>query len=180
MELNMKTIVESLEKTGTLGIKCAISTFWKYYSLGLLPQGKKIRGRGNALYVPDDTHLRIRLIQFLNESIGIPLDELSRFFGAHAGNYADLLPPRPLPARVTKLVKKEYQALKIQALGQLFDRLPQLVSSQQQTREAEMGHRPEQVLTSAGMRKPRDFSLEPSNDRENEASLRKVRTDLLD
>src|ERR1700687_5991680 len=108
----MESVVESLEKAEAVGIKCAQSTFWKYRSLGLLKKGKKIRGRGNALYVADDTHLRIRLIQLLNENLGIPLDELSEFLGGYTGNCADLLPPRPLSTGDKKAVEKEYCALK--------------------------------------------------------------------
>jgi hypothetical protein len=172
----METIVECLEKATALGNKCAMSTFWKYNSLGLLPKGKKIRGRGNALYVADDTHLRIQLIQFLNESIGIPLDELSLVFGAHTSNNADLWPSQPLPRRVTKLVKQEYQELKVQALRQLLDRLPQLVQSQQKIRVAKMTREAERVVTTTSLRKVRDVSLDVPT--VNEAWLRKPRNPL--
>jgi hypothetical protein len=130
----MQTVHESLEKAASLGAKCALSTFWKYSSLGLLPKGKKIRGRGNALYVTDDTHLRIRAIQFFSEALAIPLEELSRFIGACDPNYAHLLPPQPLSGRCLKHIKAEFYESKERAFCSFLDRLPEMVHSRQKIR----------------------------------------------
>jgi hypothetical protein len=53
-------------------------TFWKYYRLGLLPKGKKIRGRGNVMYFPSETPKRLFAVHWMSTVMGIPLAEIRR------------------------------------------------------------------------------------------------------
>lgn len=152
------SVVEAVEAAESLGTRCALSTFWKYTSLGLLKKGRKKRGRGNVLHVDYDTPQRIRLVKVLNESLGIPLNEISEFLAAYAVNYVEVLPLRPLSRRDKKIVRNEYRALKKQALRQLLERLPGLLSSQVDSKARKV--QPiEKALTNAGLREPRDFDF---------------------
>ena len=175
----METIAESLEKARALGVKCASSTYWKYRSLGLLPAGKKIPGRGNALYVDDDTHLRIRAIQVFNESLEISLVELSRSMRGCTLNYTDLLPPHRLSARFKKIMQAAYQRSKEQAFRDFFERLPQLVVPEQASkRTAKKAQRTKELLEKRSIREPREDLLETPPDSENDAPPSRLRNNL--
>jgi hypothetical protein len=175
----METIAESLEKARALGVKCASSTYWKYRSLGLLPAGKKIRGRGNALYVDDDTHLRIRAIQAFNECLEISLDELSRFMPVCTLNHTDLLPPHRLSAHFMKIMREAYQRSKEQAFRDFLERLPQLIVPEQDSkRTVKKPRRTKELLEKSSIREPREDLLETPPDSENDAPPRRLRNNL--
>lgn len=74
----MLTVVELMEQARKLGVRIAPRTFWKYAALGLVPTGRKIYGRGNVLYFPDDTPKRLYVIQVLASQAGIQPSTLSK------------------------------------------------------------------------------------------------------
>jgi len=53
-------------------------TFWKYYRMGLLPKGEKIKGRGNVMYFPDGTPQRLFAVHWMSTVVGIPLADIKR------------------------------------------------------------------------------------------------------
>lgn len=75
----MKTVGEVLRHARKLSVECTARTFWKYHKLGLLPKGYKISGRGNVIYFPDDTAVRLWLVQFLSKELEFNLTEISRY-----------------------------------------------------------------------------------------------------
>lgn len=75
----MKTVDEILKQADELGARCTERTFWKYHKLGLLPEGLKITGRGNVLYFPNDTALRLLIIQLLTKEMQLSLSDISRY-----------------------------------------------------------------------------------------------------
>src|SRR5579862_1514661 len=60
------------------GFNFNVRTFWKYYRMGLLPKGEKIRGRGNVMYFPPETPQRLFAVHWLSTVVGIPLAEIKR------------------------------------------------------------------------------------------------------
>lgn len=75
----MKTVGEILEQAQRLGLDCSERTFWKYHQMRLLPKGRKIQGRGNATYFPDETVLRLWIIHFLTQQLEFSLSDVSRY-----------------------------------------------------------------------------------------------------
>ena len=75
----MNTVAEVLKQARRQGLDCSRRTFWNYYLSGFLPKGHKIPGKGNVLYFPGETVLRLRIIQFLMEQLDFRLSELSRY-----------------------------------------------------------------------------------------------------
>jgi len=75
----MNTVRDVLRKAKKLGAKCTERTFWHYHKLRLLPEGQKISGRGNVVFFPDDTALRIWLIYFLTTELEFRISELQRY-----------------------------------------------------------------------------------------------------
>lgn len=75
----MDTVRDVLKKAKKLGAKCTERTLWHYYKLRLLPEGQKISGRGNVVFFPRDTALRIWLISFLTAELGFSLSEICRY-----------------------------------------------------------------------------------------------------
>jgi DNA-binding transcriptional MerR regulator len=92
------TIRDVMIQAKKLGVHCTARTFWQYYKLGLLPDGRKLLGHGNVMFFPDDTATRLWLIGFLTRELGFTLSDLRRF---HWSEF------RALPAENTKL-KKEF------------------------------------------------------------------------
>jgi DNA-binding transcriptional MerR regulator len=75
----MNTVTNIVRQARALGLDCSERTFWKYHQLRLLPRGQKIRGRGNAVYFPDETVLRLWIIHFLTQQLEFTLSEVSRY-----------------------------------------------------------------------------------------------------
>jgi hypothetical protein len=75
----MKTVQEILKDVKKMGARCPRRTFWHYHKLRLLPEGQKISGRGNVVFFPDDTALRIWLIYFLTTELEFSISELRRY-----------------------------------------------------------------------------------------------------
>jgi hypothetical protein len=75
----MKTVREILKEVKGMGARCPRRTFWHYHKLRLLPEGQKISGRGNVVFFPDDTALRIWLIYFLTTELEFRISELQRY-----------------------------------------------------------------------------------------------------
>lgn len=74
----MLTLTDIQNETKKWGFKFTPQTFWKYYRLGLLPKGQKIKGRGNAMYFPDSTPQRLFAVHWMSDVVGLPLSEIKR------------------------------------------------------------------------------------------------------
>jgi hypothetical protein len=74
----MLTLKEVLDKLGDMGVDFAPRTFWKYVDMRLLPEGRKLPGRGNLFFFPEDTPERIAQLYTLNKDLGFPLHLLQR------------------------------------------------------------------------------------------------------
>jgi hypothetical protein len=72
----MLTLEEILHKLRGMGVEFAPRTFWKYVDMGLLQEGRKLPGRGNVFFFPEDTPERIRQLYTLNKDVGFPLQLL--------------------------------------------------------------------------------------------------------
>jgi hypothetical protein len=77
--MNMISVAEVLKRAEQLGLECPNRTFWRYYQLGFLPRGHKVPGRGNVLYFPDETALRLWVIHFLTQQLGLTFSEVARY-----------------------------------------------------------------------------------------------------
>jgi hypothetical protein len=75
----METVRDVLKKAKKLGAKCTERTFWHYHKLRLLPEGQKISGRGNVVFFPGDTAVRIWLVYFLTAELGFSIAEVCRY-----------------------------------------------------------------------------------------------------
>jgi hypothetical protein len=75
----METVRDVLKKAKKLGAKCTERTFWHYHKLRLLPDGQKISGRGNVVFFPRDTAVRIWLVYFLTAELGFSISEIARY-----------------------------------------------------------------------------------------------------
>jgi len=49
------------------GMSFSNQTWWNWFKAGLIPEARKIAGRGNALFMPDDASLHIGRIRLLSE-----------------------------------------------------------------------------------------------------------------
>jgi hypothetical protein len=74
----MLTLTDIQTETRRWGFEFTPQTFWKYYRLGLLPKGKKIKGRGNAMYFPENTPQRLFAVHWMSNVVCIPLAEIQR------------------------------------------------------------------------------------------------------
>lgn len=75
----MKTVAQVLDEAEKLRAGCTERTFWKYHKLRILSQGRKVSGRGNITYFPDDTAVRLWLIHFLATQLEFSLSDISRY-----------------------------------------------------------------------------------------------------
>jgi hypothetical protein len=76
--LKMLTLTDVQETTKKWGLDFNTRTFWKYYQMGLLPKGQKIKGRGNVLYFPEETPQRLFAVHWMSNVVCIPLAEIKR------------------------------------------------------------------------------------------------------
>jgi hypothetical protein len=75
----MITVDQTLDSLRTFGVTCSRRAFWKYHKHQLLPEGLKLPGKGNRVYLPDETIVRIWMIHFLTEELDFKLSELSKY-----------------------------------------------------------------------------------------------------
>ncbi len=125
----MNTIHEIIKNSKRLGVHCSASAFWRYVALGILPEGKKIQGRGNVLYFPADIHIRLWLIAFLRDDIGVDPAELQQIPWESLVLPAEKLLARPLPKSGKKRAKATYRELKRTIIFEFVKQLPGLLGS---------------------------------------------------
>jgi hypothetical protein len=58
-------LFEVLKLAEQLGVKCSLRNFWMHHDRGLVPKGRKIQGRGNALYFPEETVLHLYVLSIV-------------------------------------------------------------------------------------------------------------------
>jgi hypothetical protein len=63
----MLTVSKLLGDAKTLGIKLSPRSFWNYCEQGLLPEGRKLPGRGNCAYFPADALLQLYVVVLLKD-----------------------------------------------------------------------------------------------------------------
>ncbi len=59
------SLFEVLKLAEQLGAKCSVRNFWMHHDRGLVPTGRKISGRGNALYFPEETVLHLYVLSII-------------------------------------------------------------------------------------------------------------------
>src|SRR6266481_215229 len=59
------SLFEVLKLAEQLGVKCSVRNFWMHHDRGLVPTGRKIAGRGNALYFPEETVLHLYVLSIV-------------------------------------------------------------------------------------------------------------------
>jgi DNA-binding transcriptional MerR regulator len=135
----MKTVAQVLEEAQKRRVGCTERTFWKYHKLGLLPEGRKISGRGNAVYFPDDTALRLWIIQLLTKELEFSLSDISRYPWSQFEVDQLKLPLHTYPGELILETKNQYDKLKGAFLRQLIDKLVEDLKSATDRRQASNG-----------------------------------------
>lgn len=75
----MKRLNAVLKDARKYGVQCTERTFWKYHRMGLLPEGQKLSGHGNVVFFPDETVMRLRLIQLLTKEMEFTLQDVAKY-----------------------------------------------------------------------------------------------------
>ncbi len=119
----MKKVAEVLEEAEGLGAGCTERTFWKYQKLGLLSEGRKISGQGNVVYFPDDTALRLWIIQLLTKELEFSLSDIARYPWSQFEVDQVNLPPDSHPGKLILETKNRYGKLKGKFVGEFIDKL---------------------------------------------------------
>jgi len=125
----MKTLAQVLEEAEKLGAECTERTFWKYHKLRLLPKGQKKSGGGNLLYFPNDTALRIWIIQLLTKELEFSLSDISQYpWSQFEVNHSEWR-PNMYPGELVLETKNQYDKLKGTFLRQVIDKLVEELKS---------------------------------------------------
>src|SRR5215469_9050610 len=126
----MKTLNAILDDAKRFRIPCTERTFWKYYKLGLLPEGRKIPGKGNVVFFPNDTLLRLWLIAFMKEEMNSSLADISHCplpeFDIGDGD----LPPNIWTGDFLLKAKRECQKAKREAMLTVINELVKALESE--------------------------------------------------
>jgi hypothetical protein len=59
------SLLEVLRLAEQLGVKCSVRNFWMHHDRGLVPKGRRIPGRGNVLYFPQETALHLYVLSIM-------------------------------------------------------------------------------------------------------------------
>jgi hypothetical protein len=52
-------LLKAVKAAEELGAKCSVRNFWLHHDSGLVPQGRKIEGRGNRFFFQEMKPLRL-------------------------------------------------------------------------------------------------------------------------
>jgi hypothetical protein len=121
MGIAMNTVRDIVKQSRRLGIDCTERTFWKYHKLGLLPKGCKIPGRGNKVYFPTETAVRIWLIHLLTKKMDFSLSDVSRYPWSQFEVGETICSPNALPGKFVMEVRNRCDKGKDSLLRQLVE-----------------------------------------------------------
>ena len=71
------SLFEVLKLAEQLGVKCSVRNFWMHHDRGLVPTGRKIPGRGNALYFTEETVLHLYVLSIVKALQSNPIKAVS-------------------------------------------------------------------------------------------------------
>jgi DNA-binding transcriptional MerR regulator len=102
---------------------CTERTFWKYHKLGLVPEGQKVPGNGNVAYFPDDTPLRLWLINFLTRQLEFSLQDIAGYPWEQFERSQRRLTQNHIPDEVVVETKNQFKREKRRMIQELIGRL---------------------------------------------------------
>ena len=127
--MKMKTVPQVLDEAQKLRARCTERTFWKYHKLGLLPEGQKIAGKGNVMYYPEDTALRLWFIHFLTKELEFSLSDIARYPWSQFEDAHLVSPLNGIPGELILEAKNQCRQAKRTMLRQLIEKLVQDLKS---------------------------------------------------